>query len=555
MISRSAPETQLPDYEGGFEVQFLWGNQMRQSKIGVGNVILLGALWFSLLSQVHAGDDVSKSGTTPKPNVVLIYGDDVGYGDIGANGCELIPTPNIDRLASEGLNFTDGHCSAATCSPSRFSLLTGVHGFRHGVQVLPPNAPLTIPTDILTLPKVFKKAGYVTGVIGKWHLGIGKKDTPTDWNGDVKPGPLEIGFDRSFLLPSTNDRVPCVFLDGHRVVNLDPADPLYVGNKKKDVDRAGSTSYPDARKNPEAMTYYRSTHGHNNSVINGIGRIGFMSGGKSALWNDEEMSDVFIEQTKEFIDTNHDKPFFLYFASQDIHVPRAPHPRFQGSTKLGNRGDAMVQFDWSTGQILNTLEKYGLTDNTIVIFSSDNGPVYDDGYRDGTKVDRSSKEVDQGHDGSGIYRGGKYQIYEGGTRVPLIIRWPKMIKPGTSNALVNQIDLLASFASLLDIPLTKDEAIDSRNTLPAFLGKDSQGLQYMIEESTNLAIRDNEWKYIQQSKNGWLKAGRINKPALYNLGEDPSEKSNVVKDHPEKVELMTGLLEKVMQGVGVREAF
>ena len=170
-----------------------------------------------------------------KPNVVIIYGDDVGFGDVGIYGSTLIPTPNIDRLAKEGLLFTDGHCSAATCTPSRYSLLTGVHGFRDGVAILPPNAPLTISTKALTLPKLFQQAGYSTGVVGKWHLGLGEKGTPVDWNGDVKPGPLEIGFDHSFLLPSTNDRVPCVYLEGHRVRNLDPKDPLYVGTAHQPI--------------------------------------------------------------------------------------------------------------------------------------------------------------------------------------------------------------------------------------------------------------------------------------------------------------------------------
>ena len=231
----------------------------------------------------------------PRPNVVIIYGDDVGYGDVGAYGAQMIPTPNIDALAKESLMFTDGHCSAATCSPSRFSLLTGIHGFRERVRVLPPNAPLSISTDALTLPKLFKEAGYQTAVVGKWHLGIGEKGRPVDWNADVKPGPLEIGFDYSFLLPSTNDRVPCVYLENHRVVNLDASDPLYVGNKAG-VNSHDSTQYPDGKKNREAMTYYESTHGHDNSVINGIGRIGYMAGGKAALWNDETMADVFVEK-------------------------------------------------------------------------------------------------------------------------------------------------------------------------------------------------------------------------------------------------------------------
>ncbi len=249
------------------------------------------------------------------PNVVIIYGDDVGYGDVGAYGAKLIPTPNIDQLASQSLMFTDGHCSAATCTPSRFSMLTGIHGFRHNVRILAPNAPMTILPEMLTLPQVFKKAGYETAVIGKWHLGLGAAGIDVDWNGEVKPGPLEIGFDSSFLLPSTNDRVPCVYLKDYRVVDLSPDDPLFVDKKPTGVK---CTEYPDGELNPEAMTYYPSTHGHNNSVINGIGRIGKQWGGKSALWNDETMADEFVNQTKAYIQSRkgNKKPFFLFFSSQ-----------------------------------------------------------------------------------------------------------------------------------------------------------------------------------------------------------------------------------------------
>ncbi|WP_018969188.1 sulfatase family protein [Rubritalea marina] len=487
----------------------------------------------------------------PRPNVIIIYGDDVGYGDVGVYGSEKIPTPHIDKLASEGLVFTDGHCGAATCTPSRFSLLTGVYGFRHNANILPPDAPLLIPTNILTLPKLFKSAGYDTAVIGKWHLGLGKKGVKTNWNGAVKPGPLEIGFDYSFLLPSTNDRVPCVYLENHHVVNLDPKDPLFVGrNIPKEHN---STVYPDGRKTPEAMTYYPSSHGHNHSVINGIGRIGTQVGGKSALWNGETMADEFVNQTKKYLDAQakKDTPFFLYFASQDIHVPRAPHPRFHGKTDTGFRGDAMVQFDWSTGAILEHVKQLGMEENTIIIFSSDNGPVYDDGYKDGTITLTSQKETDQGHDGSGIYRGGKYQIYEGGTRVPFIIKWPAAIQPGRSDAMVNQIDLLASFADLLDIEVPANEAIDSRNTLAAFLGKQreaSSGLEYSFQEAAHqqIALRHNQWKLIHKRKNKHVE--------LYNLAKDPSEQDNILQKHPEKAEAMQQTLSNILEAEnGIRD--
>ncbi len=485
------------------------------------------------------------------PNVVIIYGDDVGYGDVGVYGSKQIPTPNIDRLAAGGLRFSDGHCAAATCTPSRFSMLTGIHGFRNGVGILPPDAPLCIPPDVLTLPGLFRRAGYKTAVIGKWHLGIGEAGTPVDWNGEVRPGPLEVGFDRSFLIPSTNDRVPCVYLDGHRVVNLDPADPLYVGHQLRDVDKKGSTPYPDGVTDRAAMTYYQSTHNHNNSVINGIGRIGYMSGGKSALWDDETMTDELVKQARQYISENKERPFFLYYAAQNIHVPRAPNPRFQGKTGLGYRGDSMVEFDWATGEIMAALEEQGLTRNTIVIFSSDNGPVYDDGYEDGTTVKESSAEVDCGHDGSGIYRGGKYQIYEGGTRVPFIVRWPARIEPGVSDAMVNQIDFMASFAALLGIALPENEARDSRNTLDAFLGVDGSGLPFMIEEARGRrALRCGEWKYIEAPVN--RKTGRKGEAQLYNLKADPGESENVLGRHPEKAAVMAQQLEGLVQSGRVR---
>lgn len=481
-----------------------------------------------------------------KPNVVLIYGDDVGWGDLGCYGATKIPTPHLDKLASQGLRFTDGHCSAATCTPSRFSMLTGIHGFRHNVSILAPNAPMTIKPDMLTLPGLFKKAGYSTAVIGKWHLGIGDGKTPVDWNGEVKPGPLEVGFDYSFLLPSTNDRVPCVYVENHRVLNLDPEDPLYVNRKPDDFK---GTMYPDGRQNPEAMTYYKNTHGHNHSVINGIGRIGTMYGGKSALWDDETMGPEFAEQASKYIMSRKDQkePFFLFWAAADIHVPRAPAPRFKGKSELTYRGDAMVQLDWCVGKILDSLRAAGLDDNTIVIFSSDNGPVYDDGYDDGTTVHTSTKEVDRGHDGSGPYRGGKYQIYEGGHRVPLILRWPGKVEPAVSEATINQIDFIASFASMLGIELADDEAIDSRNYLDALLGKDAVGSDILVSEARGLAIRQGDWKFIP---------GKKGKGELYHLKEDIGESNNLIAKHPEKAAGLQEMLEEnVRKGPGVRAAF
>ncbi|MDP6356435.1 MAG: arylsulfatase [Planctomycetota bacterium] len=483
------------------------------------------------------------------PNVVIIYGDDVGYGDVGVYGAKLIPTPNIDRMAAEGLRFTDAHCAAATCTPSRYSMLTGEMAFRKkGTGILSGNAKMAISPDQFTLADVFQKAGYKTGVIGKWHLGLGSGKI--NWNEEVKPGPLEIGFDYCFLLPATNDRVPCVYLENHRVINLDPNDPLTVSYGRPVAEDVPGTSYPDGRKTPEAMTYYRSSHGHNNSVINGVGRIGYMKGGKSALWKDEEMADVLVEKTRAFIKENKDKPFFLFFSSQDIHVPRTPHPRFRGKSKLSYRGDAMVQLDWCTGEILKSLKDAGIDDNTIVIFSSDNGPVYDDGYKDGTTVRTSSKEVDRGHDGSGPYRGGKYQIYEGGTRVPLIVRWPARIKAGVSEALVSQVDFLKSFAGMVKQDVPEGAARDSRDFLATLTGTDSAGSDIILEQARGIAVRKGQWKYVKawprRKRKGKDQPKQPPKPReeLYNLKVDPGESRNVVSKHPELAQELSKLHDK-----------
>lgn len=476
-----------------------------------------------------------------RPNIVIIYGDDVGYGDVGAYGAKLIPTPNIDRLAAEGLRFTDGHASSATCTPSRYSLLTGILPFRNKVRILNPGGELIIPVDQPTLPRMLQSAGYTTAVIGKWHLGLG--DGNLDWNGEIKPGPLEVGFDSAFLLPNTNDRVPTVYVDGHHVVNLDPADPIYISRNKAQVSGKENTEYPDAVESPEKLKYFPGDKLHSNSITNGISRIGFMSGGKSALWDDYTMADVFVEKATTFIEQHKDKPFFLFFSSQDIHAPRTPNPRFAGKSQAGVRGDAMVQFDWSVGEVMKALEKAGIADNTIVIFSSDNGPVYFDGYEDDPKASRTkpSKAL-QAHSASGPWTGGKYSLNEGGTRVPLIIRWPAKIEPGASNALVTQTDLYASIAALLDIPLTAKEAPDSRDMLAAFTKADAGGAPFVVQEANlKLGLREGKWKYTQ------------NKEALFDLETDPAETRNVAAKHPEVLQRMRKLMHEIAdEGISLR---
>ncbi len=457
------------------------------------------------------------------PNIVLIYADDLGFGDVSCNGAKPGLTPNVDRLANEGLRFTDAHSTSATCTPSRYALLTGVYPWRKpGTSVLPGDARLIIEPGKTTIASVLKKAGYRTGVVGKWHLGLGKDSL--DWNGKIAPGPLELGFDESFLMSATGDRVPCVYVRGRRVVGLDPADPIEVRYDKP------FPGQPTGKDDPGLLRLHPS-HGHDMAIVDGISRIGFMKGGKSALWKDEDMADTFTREAVSFIERNKTSPFFLYFATHDDHVPRVPHPRFVGKSGMGPRGDAIVEFDWSVGEVLKALDANNLAENTLVILTSDNGPVVDDGYRD------QAVETLGDHRPSGPYRGGKYSKYEGGTRVPMIVRWPRHARIGTSDALVCQVDFLASFSALVGAP--QPLSTDSRNQLASLLGDDLVGRETLIEHAGGLAVRRGKWKFIPPS-NGAKKnvptnseLGNDSAPQLYDLDSDPGETRNLGSERPE----------------------
>jgi len=474
------------------------------------------------------------------PNIVLIYADDLGYGDVSAYGANALTTPNIDRLAKAGLRFTDAHSGAATCTPSRYSLLTGEYAFRKpGTGVLPGDAALVIEPGRTTLASVLRGAGYVTGVVGKWHLGLGPKGGP-NWNADITPGPLDIGFDEAFIMAATGDRVPTVYVENRRVAGLDPADPITVSYAEP------FPSLPTGRANPELLKVVPS-HGHDQTIVNGISRIGYMKGGAAALWKDEDMADVFTSKAVGFIERQRAKPFFLYFALHDPHVPRVPHPRFVGRTSLGPRGDAIAEADWSVGQILDTLDRLKLADNTIVIFTSDNGAVVDDGYKDDAVTKLGS------HTPSGPFRGGKYSHFEGGTRVPFILRWPARVKPGTSDALVSQVDFLASFAALSKQPLAGARAPDSVDTLAAFLGTSRTGRTELIEQAGGQALRSGQWKYIEASKRPKrneqtnTELGNDAVPQLYDLSRDPGERQNLADSHPEKVKELQDRLQAIRE--------
>jgi len=466
-----------------------------------------------------------------KPNVIIIYADDLGYGDLGCYGATKIKTPNMDRLAKSGIRFTNGHATSASCTPSRYALMTGQYPWRKtGTGILPGDAALIIPTDKMSLPSLFKQAAYQTALVGKWHLGLGN-EVQKNWNGEIKPGPNEVGFDYSFIFPATADRVPTVFVENHHVVGAEPSDPIQVDYQKK----IGND--PTGLENPELLKMKASpNHGHNNTIVNGIGRIGFMTGGTKARWTDEEMPLTFLTKSLEFIEENKSKPFFLFYSLTEPHVPRMPSTMFKGKSGLGFRGDAILQIDWAVGQLLNKLEQLGINKNTMIILSSDNGPVLDDGYAD------EAVTALNGHTPWGALRGGKYSAFEAGTRVPFLVSWPALIKPGVSDAMISQVDFLASFATMLKTNVPAGHAPDSENMLDALMGKSPNGRTIMVKEGLKtLSITNGDWKYIEPSNarpiNPLVNIELGNSPAaqLYNLKTDIGEKKNLAAENPERV--------------------
>lgn len=480
------------------------------------------------------------------PNVIFIYADDLGYGDLECYGATRVQTPNVNRLANEGIRFTQAHATASTSTPSRYAMLTGEYAWRRpDTDIAAGNAKMIIRPEQFTMADLFKAAGYSTAAIGKWHLGLGDKTGEQDWNAPLPAALGDLGFDYHYIMAATADRVPCVFIENGQVANYDPSAPIEVSYQ------ANFPGEPTGKDNPELLYNLKPSFGHDKSIVNGISRIGYMKGGGKALWKDENIADSILVHAQGFIQANKDKPFFMYFATNDVHVPRFPHERFRGKNPMGLRGDAIVQFDWTVGQLLKTLDDLGIADNTIIILSSDNGPVVDDGYADEAVAKLGS------HRPTGPLRGNKYSAFEGGTRIPAIVRWPKEIhKAAVSDALVSQIDWFASFASLLQVRLPKGAAIDSRNHLDTWLGKDNADRPWVIEQALNhaLSVRTKEWKYIEPSRGEAImeresvETGYLMEPQLYHVASDYEQK-NVAKENPEIVYELQSILKDVRDKV------
>ena len=465
---------------------------------------------------------------TVKPNIVFIYLDDLGYGDLSCYGTTAIKTPNIDALANGGVRFTNGYATSATCTPSRYGLLTGVYPWRNkDAKILPGSAPLLIGKDQLTIPKMLKEKGYQTAVVGKWHLGLGTGIV--DWNQQLDAGPNDVGFDYSYIMAATQDRVPTIYIDNGKVVNLDSKDPISVNYDKN------FPGQPTGKENPELLSM-KWHHGHNSSIVNGIPRIGYVKGGKSANWSDVDLADHFLEKAQTYVKSHKEAPFFLYYALNQPHVPRTPNPRFVGKSGMGPRGDVILEADYCVGEIIKTLKEEGVLDNTLIMFSSDNGPVLNDGYYD------DAVEKLGNHKPNGPLRGGKYSLLEAGTRVPFFTYWKGQIKPQVSDALVCQIDLLESIAKLVNIDV---KSTDSQELLDVFMGKSAKGRKNLvIEANTKTAFRQGDWMMIPPYPGDPIleevniEVGNDKEFQLYNLKKDIGQNNNLAKAHPKKLKEM-----------------
>lgn len=480
-----------------------------------------------------------------KPNVIIINVDDLGYGDVSSYGATKVETPNIDRLVGEGRRFTDAHSASAVCSPSRYALITGEYPARKDFWYpIFLKDTLQVDPNQTTIGDVMKDAGYSTAVVGKWHLGFGN-EFPVDWNKELKPGPLELGFDYYFGVPVLNSHPPFVYVENHKVLGLKEDDPLVYGKRAK------------TREFDEKF---------------GIDELG---GGKAAheLYKDREMGTTLTEKTIDWIKENKDDAFFLYFAPPQIHHPFTPAQRFIASSDAGRYGDWIHELDWMIGEVLNTLDEEGLTENTLVIFTSDNGGMFNRGGQNAWEA---------GHRLNGDLLGFKFGAWEGGHRVPFIARWPGHIPAGTeSDELISNVDLIATLAAVADRPLKEKEGPDSYNILPALTGSPEEPIRdHLIispSQRSHLSVRRGKWMYIPAQGEGGFDGteigehtfagaaahkltGQVNSdvenarikesapPAqLYDLEADPTQKKNLYNDHPEIVEELQALLEETIK--------
>ncbi len=483
------------------------------------------------------------------PNVIVILVDDLGYGDLSCYGATKIETPNMDRLAEEGRKFTDAHASASVSNASRYGLLTGEYPSRAGIWAPTPVFTTSlIKEDQTTIADVMKAGGYSTAAIGKWHLGFQTGET-LDYNKPLKPGPLELGFDYYFGVPLVNSGPPFVYVENHEVVGYTPDDPFVYGDQtlvsKTEV-------YPDKT-------------------------MGIIGGADEAhlLYRDREVGTTLKDKAIDWIKENKKKPFFLYYATTNIHHPFTPAEQFVGKSKIGMYGDFLLELDWIVGEVVQTLEDEGIADNTMIILTSDNGGMFNIGGQEAWKA---------GHAINGELWGFKFDSWEGGHRVPFIVKWPKVVEAGSvTNTLTSNVDIFAMLSSLTGYKMKSGDAPDSFDLLPAIKGKENVVIRDHIlvspRQPKNMALRKDDWVYIPSRGGGGFSGSAIGghgfggyatikltkrehsdalnaaqnpkapKAQLYNLKSDPYQRNNVYNDYPEVVAEMDKML-KELSGEG-----
>ena len=452
------------------------------------------------------------------PNILLILVDDMGYGDPGSyNPDSRVPTPHIDRLAREGLRFTDAHSNSAVCTPTRYGLLTGRYAWRTSLKqgVLWGYSPALIDSTMMTLPRLLQQAGYVTAGFGKWHLGLGTTE-PVDYTGSLRPGPLEIGFDTYFGIPASLDMQPYVYFRDHEVLEL-PTDST-----------AGSA--------------------HRRQEGGGFWRAGPQSPGFEHIEVLPRTTNEALAFFEDHVQSKEERPFFVYVPYSGPHTPWLPHDAYRGTSGAGYYGDFATEVDAHVGRLLNGLDALSLDEETLVIFTSDNGAHW---------LEEDIETFD--HRANGPWRGQKADIWEGGHRVPFIARWPGVISANTvTHQTTTHTDVMATLAGLLDIPLAADVAVDSYNMWPAYL---DPGLSTPIRTTTihhslrgMFAIRQGAWKYIEGLGSGGFTAPAFIEPGadsikgqLYHLIDDPSEQNNLYTIHPDTVRALQNTLDEMRQ--------
>ena len=510
-----------------------------------------------LLSLLAVSGRGVSAGAPPPPNVVLIFADDLGYGDLGCYGATKVKTPHIDRLAAEGRKFTDAHSSSAVCTPSRYGLLTGQYPFRaDGRKGLWGPAPVTsalvLAPETLTVADVFKRRGYDTAVVGKWHLGFGQGTN--NWKQPLRPGPQDLGFDYYFGMPVVNSAPPYVYVENDHVVGADPADPLvYLGPNAQGATPITPIPPEAAQRTPNQFGGAVAAH---------------------KLFNDYEVGTKLTEKATDWIKARGRKPFFLFLSTTNVHHPFTPAKRFQGTSQAGLYGDSVHELDWIVGEVMKSLEAAGVANNTLVIVTSDNGGMFNLGGRHAAEL---------GHKINGNLLGSKFGIWEGGHRVPFIAWWPGQIQAGTvSDQLINHVDLMATFAAISGRKLSTAEQNDSINMLETLTGNPDQPLRTAMivspNKPTHLALRNGKWMYIPAKNDGgftgskpeqhaWggpavtqlvhtpnsdIENGELKADAspaqLYDLEADRNQTKNLYKEYPEVVAQMAALLAEYKSG-------